>query len=254
MLAGHVIALQQTGTCPDKPVPPSFLLDRSLFFPRPISSPIHPCVRTPADDDVLYRVVASATPAAALEDDVRALLADYFRLDVSLAQQYREWSAADPVIRQHAASFRGIRMLRQDPVENLFTFICSSCNNIARITQMVDKLCVRYGARVGDYHAFPAIARLAADDVEADLRALGFGYRARSIQQAAQLIMRERSAEWLASLRAVPYAVARANVTALPGVGPKVADCVCLMSLVRPGPSERSLARSITERVRGGVF
>ena len=200
-----------------------------------------------ADDDVLYRVVATAAPADAAaavdaDDGVRAILADYFRLDMSLTQQYREWSTADPIFRQHAASFRGIRMLRQDPVENVFTFICSSCNNIARITQMVDKLCERYGEPVGAYHAFPTIARLAADDVEADLRALGFGYRARYIQQAAQLIMRERSAEWLASLRAVPYAEARANVIALPGVGPKVADCVCLMSLVRPGLLRRLTA------------
>ena len=32
-------------------------------------------------------------------------------------------------------------MLRQDPTECLFAFICSSCNNIPRITLLVDRLC-----------------------------------------------------------------------------------------------------------------
>lgn len=36
-------------------------------------------------------------------------------------------------------------MRRQDPVECLFSFICSSNNNIARITLMLDKLRTTYG-------------------------------------------------------------------------------------------------------------
>ena len=36
-------------------------------------------------------------------------------------------------------------MLRQDPVECLFSFICSSNNHIARIAGMVERLCSAYG-------------------------------------------------------------------------------------------------------------
>ena len=37
-------------------------------------------------------------------------------------------------------------MLRQDPVECLFQFICSSNNHISRIHGMVSRLCTAYGS------------------------------------------------------------------------------------------------------------
>jgi len=36
-------------------------------------------------------------------------------------------------------------VLRQDPVECLFSFICSSNNHISRIAGMVERLCSAYG-------------------------------------------------------------------------------------------------------------
>ena len=39
----------------------------------------------------------------------------------------------------------GARVLRQDPVECLFQFVCSSNNHISRIHGMVERLCRAYG-------------------------------------------------------------------------------------------------------------
>ncbi len=39
----------------------------------------------------------------------------------------------------------GARVLRQDPVECLFQFVCSSNNHISRIHGMVERLCRTYG-------------------------------------------------------------------------------------------------------------
>lgn len=66
---------------------------------------------------------------SSLEDD---LLRKYFRLDVSLEEHYAQWSEKDPHFKKAAEKFTGVRILSQDPVENLFSFICSSNNNIAR--------------------------------------------------------------------------------------------------------------------------
>ena len=50
---------------------------------------------------------------------------------------YKLWSKVDPVFKDLSVKFSGVRMLRQDPVENIFSFICSSNNNISRYTAVV---------------------------------------------------------------------------------------------------------------------
>lgn len=61
------------------------------------------------------------------------LLKDYFRLDLNLNKYYKEWSSADQYFKAAAQQFYGIRILKQEIVENIFSFICSSNNNISRL-------------------------------------------------------------------------------------------------------------------------
>ncbi|XP_072203646.1 N-glycosylase/DNA lyase [Excalfactoria chinensis] len=164
------------------------------------------------------------------------ILRDYFQLDVRLPALYRAWGAADPLFCRTAAAFPGVRVLRQDPAECLLTFICTSNNHVARITAMIERLCRAFGRRLCSldqrpFHAFPSLAALAGSDAEAKLRALGFGYRARFVSGAAKAIAEGMGTAGLCRLRDAPYAEARRALCALPGVGDKVADCVCLMAL-----------------------
>lgn len=60
----------------------------------------------------------------------------------------------------------GVRMLRQDPTECLFSFICTSNNHISRIQGMVERLCQALGAPLcqldqTSYHNFPSLSALA---------------------------------------------------------------------------------------------
>ncbi|XP_015922698.1 N-glycosylase/DNA lyase isoform X2 [Parasteatoda tepidariorum] len=163
-------------------------------------------------------------------------LKDYFNLDIKLMDYYNVWSKADENFKKVSEGYNGIRILRQPPVENLFSFICSANNNIPRITSMVEKLCSNYGEKIAEcegklFYTFPAIRRLAQDDVEAKLRELGFGYRAKYIAQTAKYLHEKKPDNWFTSLRNMPYEKAHEELQALPGVGAKVADCVCLMSL-----------------------
>lgn len=164
------------------------------------------------------------------------LLRDYFQLDVKLGELYKNWSTVDPHFKHTANIFTGVRLLRQDPVECLFSFICSSNNHISRIQGMVERLCQTLGTllcKLDDvaYHDFPSLQDLTDPCVEMRLRDLGFGYRARFLQQSSQMIINSHDPNWLQSLRSTPYLQARDALRTLPGVGLKVADCVCLMSL-----------------------
>ncbi|KAL2885430.1 N-glycosylase/DNA lyase [Ceratocystis lukuohia] len=183
------------------------------------------------------------------EDDTERLIRHYLSLDVDLQALYREWSAADSHFKKLAENFCGIRILSQDAWEALVSFICSSNNNISRISQMVQKLCIEYGpfvAKIGDevFHDFPSPEEMAGEDVEATLRALGFGYRARYLADTAKNVA-SKPKDWLNNLRNpenpsygssitnpdATYKQAHKELLKLKGVGPKVSDCVCLMGL-----------------------
>ncbi len=156
-----------------------------------------------------------------------SILKDYFQLHTSLEDLYAKWCKADIIFAAEAGTFSGVRMLRQDPVENLFSFICSSNNHISRIGNMVEKLCIHYGPKVAEidgyaYHSFPTIEALAEDGVEQKLRELGFGYRAKYISQTAQYMERHHSVQWLHQLRNRPYDEAKQELIKLCGVGAKV--------------------------------
>ena len=77
------------------------------------------------------------TIGAVADDDTEALLKHYLSLKYDLTSLYDHWSQSDPNFRKKAPKFTGIRILSQDAWEALISFICSSNNNISRISQMV---------------------------------------------------------------------------------------------------------------------
>ncbi|XP_046583451.1 N-glycosylase/DNA lyase-like isoform X2 [Haliotis rubra] len=175
----------------------------------------------------MHKIKVKEEPLFSSENVYESILCDYFQLSVNLGKLYKSWSAADQNFKKISSSFQGIRMLRQDPVENLFSFICSSNNHISRISSMVEKLCDQYGAEITEvdgklHHSFPQVSALAAPGVEAKLRELGFGYRAKYINVTAKYICDNHSEEWLYSLRNMPYEDAKRELMKLCGVGAKV--------------------------------
>jgi len=188
------------------------------------------------DDSNLFYHCANNPGDEGIEEDLR----DYFQLKVDLPSLYSEWAKNDQIFEKISQNYPGVRMLRQEPLENVFSFICSANNNIARISGMVEKMCVEYGQFVGEfeevkYFMFPELEQLSKPEVETRLRELGFGYRAKYIQQSAAFILDKGGISWLHSHRSMGYTEARQSLLQLAGVGPKVADCVLLMSMDQAG-------------------
>lgn len=81
------------------------------------------CLRQ-SSDTLFYRAVfpdsqQTVTQVALRDAETLVWLKDYFQLDVDLEKLYEKWSAQDAVFATFKDRFGGIRMLRQDPWENV---------------------------------------------------------------------------------------------------------------------------------------
>ena len=163
-----------------------------------------------------------------LAADVRA----YFRLDQDIAPVHDKLRQDDK-LRALVDRYEGMRILRQDPWECLVAYICSQNNSIERITEILNRLADCYGeSHTLDgvtCNALPSPDHLAKVD-ERDLEGLRLGLsREKRIQAFARDVAGgELNLEALAGL---PYRLVRGGLMSYEGIGPKIADCVCLFSL-----------------------
>lgn len=103
--------------------------------------------RPPAGTTTTTDIDQTTTELAAAE----AALRDYLNLGPDrprLAELAQRWAQSDARYRAVASGLPGARMLRQPPLECLFSFVCSSNNHISRIHGMVERLCARYGSPI----------------------------------------------------------------------------------------------------------
>jgi N-glycosylase/DNA lyase len=156
---------------------------------------------------------------------------NYFRLDDDLPDIFSRINK-DENIEAAISEFNGLRILRQEPWECLTSYICATYKSISSIKGMLANLSRRFGEETRMdtqiLYTFPKPAKLAEAGLH-ELEACGLGYRAKYVSETAKVV-RENTLD-LERLEKMAYAKAKQELTCLPGVGPKVADCVLLFSL-----------------------
>lgn len=136
---------------------------------------------------------------------------------------------SDAALAGAMREFPGLRILRQPFPDTLIGFICSANANIPRIKGMVESLAREFGDEIAPgIHATPSWARLARA-TDASLAPCKLGYRAGFIRATAAKLEADPGFE--NRVAALPPELAREALMTLPGVGPKVADCVRLFGL-----------------------
>lgn len=159
----------------------------------------------------------------------------HFRLDLSLSNLLEGIKLDHPELTACVSASPGLRVLQQsNPEEVFFTFLCTPNNNVERIRRMVGHL-ESFGEPIGGYSSrrvFP-VAEIVAALSEEELRSRAFGYRARTIPSAARQLI-GRGPGWLEELKSSDYSLAHDELCRIDGIGPKLADCICLFGLDFP--------------------
>lgn len=186
-----------------------------------------------ADRPEIKKGMPGRTVLYCSQEEYESFWKSYFDLDTCYEDYLAGIDPEDGYLRTAADFGSGIRILRQDVWEMIITFILSQQNNIPRIKGLIRSISGKYGEKKETedgrlYDAFPAPERL-ADASEEELRALKLGYRSRYICGTARMIA---SGEVdLDRVKSLDYPEARAELLKLPGIGGKVADCICLFAL-----------------------
>lgn len=197
------------------------------------------CFRMTPLDNGRYRVIAHGRLLELEQEgelvtfycgpqDYEEIWRPYFDLDVDYGQFIRSIQPEDSYLTRAAQFGSGIRILNQDLWEMIITFIISQQNNIKRIRKCIDTICVRYGVPCAGFYDFPTPGAL-AEATEEELRACGLGYRSRYLVGTARCVTGGEVC--LKRLKTLGYGEAKTELLKLPGIGSKVADCVCLFAL-----------------------
>ena len=163
----------------------------------------------------------------------------------------------------------GLRLfLAPDPFECVISSICSANNSIKRWTKSISDIKHNWGNQYGDYYTFPKSCDLlniyldeeeefdlsGISDIERctnNLKNCGVGYRAPYMRKASELFTDEMD---LQDISKMSYDEAFETILKVPGVGPKVADCILLygFNFKEAFPSDVWIKRIVSYLYFGG--
>ena len=179
------------------------------------------------------KVRDGGTPPRSPRRPLPGIIRQYFALDHPLAEICDSFPK-DPVMNAARNFCHGLRIIRQPKWECLATFICSSMKQVAHIRQISLALRKRFGdqRRLGNQlvHTFASTRRVAQAS-DSELRDCKLGYRAKNLRATARLVSSGQAD--LEAWSTLSDTELRKQLCTLPGVGPKIANCVMLFAYER---------------------
>ena len=174
-----------------------------------------------------------------LDTDLTDLLHSYFRLDDDIDCIYDYISSRCDKVAQLVKEYPSPRLLRHpDPWECMVSYILSANSDVAqRIPRDVEKIAKKLGQPIVldacKRYTFPTCTSVLDAGVE-PLEALGLGLKKHDkIIDAARRVCGCKDKLDLCKLAQprVPYNEAKRQLRNCYGIGPKIANCICLFSL-----------------------
>ena len=209
------------------------VIDKSQFNPKHILE-CGQVFRFGKDENNNYFVISKNYKATIVEQDNcyeiisnnPSYFIDYFDLNTDY-NTIKKSLQKYPILSPMVDFGYGIRILKADPLEMIFSFVISQNNNIKRIQQIIEKLC-QLGTNCNSFNAFPNINQLSQASLEF-YESLGAGYRAKFLKELS-ISLKEANLEKLQNL---PTDDIYNFLINLKGIGPKVASCILLFGFHR---------------------
>ena len=162
---------------------------------------------------------------------------NYFCLDIDYNKIYKELINADKDIEALIDKYFGLRILRQDPEETFYSFLCSACNAIPKIMVGIEKFCALFQENNINfegltYYSFPNTKQISEGDRDSMRAIKEIAFRGKNIFDCSQILIKEKY--FFEDLTHINYRKAKEKLTNIKNIGPKIADCICLFSLDMP--------------------
>ena len=154
-----------------------------------------------------------------------------FRLDDDIKHILSSFSN-DTLLYNVIRRYPGLRVMRQEPYQCMFSFVCASNTNILMIRRMLNSLSRKFGRKIvvdgKEFYTFPTATDLNRATI-ADLCSCGLGYRAKAVKLLAESITHGNlDIEYLIQ---ASYEDAKTELLKVYGIGNKIAYCILLFSL-----------------------
>ncbi len=163
----------------------------------------------------------------------------YFLLNIDYNKVYKDLISADKDLEPIIDKYFGLRVLRQNPEETFYSFLCSACNSIPKIMIGIEKLCALYQENkiinelsLMTCYSFPTTEQIAKGNREKMRAIKEIAFRGGNIYDCSQILLQKK--DFFKNLEKMTYKEAKASLTDIKFVGPKIADCICLFSLDMP--------------------
>ena len=128
--------------------------------------------------------------------------------------------------------YDGLRILNQDPVQKIISFILATNKNIKAIRKSISWFIQDGGQLVniskGNFNTFPSLNYFNVKSVN-ELSPSGIGYRSKYLKHAIEMMLTSDLLNRVSNVN--DYYLARDILKSINGVGNKVADCVLGFSL-----------------------
>lgn len=213
-----------------------------------------------------------------INNGIKNQIINIFNLDFDLNSFYK-FLSEDEKLAPSVEFCNGLRLfIAKNKFECIISSICSANNSIARWTKSISKIRETWGKEYifskeneinNIFYGFPKVndfqnfyidsneeyenhdKKHKIDNYKRNLKSCGVGYRAEYMKKSSQLLLNKIDIEEVGNME---YSEAFKTISELPGVGPKVADCILLYGygFMEAFPSDVWIKRIISSLYFGG--